>query len=1035
MRLPLLGAATLLLHSATAIFADEAWNVDYHYPLLGLPKEDTTLFHRPNPASKASLIYTLSEHAVLGAVNPRDGSIVWRQLLSPDATISASTFLRAGQGQDVIVTGTGGEVSAWSAADGRLVWSRHLEGSIKDVEILELNDGSESTAKDAIVLTGGEDPAIHRLDGSSGDLKWTQKIDSGDAPFQLSASATDVFAILLHKTMLGYIKIKVLSFDPVTGRKIDEHSLNSENELASAESIVSVGANSASPIIAWTDAAYTVLKVNIIGTKTVASFNIGKHDEHTVQRIRIHAPYHTTAVAHFLVHFETDASHWAEVYHIDLNKNKVEKAYSLPQVAGKGSFSTSNLDANVYFTRITTSEILTVASDSHGVLGRWPLGDLAVGAVAGEIVSPIHSVSEVSLKGSDVSAVRSAVLLSTGDWVLIRGGTPVWQRPEMLASTVSATFATTAEVEAFAHELEIEAHSNVISAYIHRVTRHVQDLQKLPELLLGLPQRFQNGVFGTTAESSVSGDVFGFHQIIACVTNNNRVVALDAAAANKILWSKDVGELQIPGPWRRPIIKTAANGVLYVQVDGRPPQVALNATTGADVAIPDVTLKAPDANTVFFRSQPDGVVAGSKPGIRSGGALWHFVVSDDERIVKFVPRPVDDPVASIGKVLGDRRVLYKYLSPNIALLVTANRAAGSATFSVLDTITGTTLHADLQQNVDLTAPISAIITENWFAYSYTAETAPNMPKGHYLVVGELFESSAPNDRGMLGENVNSSSLENPPKPYVLSKSYQIPEAISTLAITRTRQGITSRQLLAVLADSSSIIGIPYQVLDPRRPVGRDPTKDEQMEGLVRYIPIIEFDPKWYLNHKREVVGVWDIITSPALVESTSLVFAYGMDLFGTRLTPSSSFDVLGKDFNKFQMLATVAGLAIVTFVVAPLVRFLLQRGTRYANTRTGHSQTGEPEMALCLSMTVGELYTSEVNNKVKDIELNYICVGAEVVTSTARPGSYAVCEQTMTTKRLCHDGSGFLISLMAIVGVWSPLSCRRVRAISPAICP
>jgi hypothetical protein len=140
-----------------------------------------------------------------------------------------------------------------------------------------------------------------------------------------------------------------------------------------------------------------------------------------------------------------------------------------------------------------------------------------------------------------------------------------------------------------------------------------------------------------------------------------------------------------------------------------------------------------------------------------------------------------------------------------------------------------------------------------------------------------------------------------------------------LAVTQTRQGITSRQLLAVLDDSNSIVGIPRGFIDPRRPVGRDATKNEQMEGLMRYAPVIEFDPKWVLNHAREVVGIKDVITSPALLESTSLVFAYGLDVFGTRLSPSFNFDMLGKDFNKFQMLATVAALAVVTFVVTPLV--------------------------------------------------------------------------------------------------------------------
>ena len=95
-----------------------------------------------------------------------------------------------------------------------------------------------------------------------------------------------------------------------------------------------------------------------------------------------------------------------------------------------------------------------------------------------------------------------------------------------------------------------------------------------------------------------------------------------------------------------------------------------------------------------------------------------------------------------------------------------------------------------------------------------------------------------------------------------------------------------------------------------------------MEGLVKYAPVIEFDPKWHLNHAREVLGIKNVITSPAVLESTSLVFAYGLDVFGTRLSPSFNFDMLGKDFNKFQMLATVAALAVVTFVVTPLVSLL-----------------------------------------------------------------------------------------------------------------
>ena len=225
----------------------------------------------------------------------------------------------------------------------------------------------------------------------------------------------------------------------------------------------------------------------------------------------------------------------------------------------------------------------------------------------------------------------------------------------------------------------------------------------------------------------------------------------------------------------------------------------------------------------------------------------------------------------------------------------------------------------MHEDVDVTRPIASTISENWFSYSYTSVTTQSGAKGHNIVVGEMYESQLPNDRGPRGTLTNSSTIEFGYEPHIMTQTYHIAEPISHMAVTQTRQGITSRLLLAVLPESKAIVGIPRSIVDPRRPIGRDPTSTEAMEGLVRYDPVLRFDPKWYLTHQREVVGIDSITTSPALLESTSLIFAYGLDLFGTRASPSFSFDVLGKDFNKLQMLATVAALALGTLVVAPLV--------------------------------------------------------------------------------------------------------------------
>ncbi len=50
-----------------------------------------------------------------------------------------------------------------------------------------------------------------------------------------------------------------------------------------------------------------------------------------------------------------------------------------------------------------------------------------------------------------------------------------------------------------------------------------------------------------------------------------------------------------------------------------------------------------------------------------------------------------------------------------------------------------------------------------------------------------------------------------------------------------------------------------------------------------------------------------------------MVFAYGHDLFFTRLAPSNTFDVLSKSFNKVQLVLTIVGLTIAILITKPIV--------------------------------------------------------------------------------------------------------------------
>jgi outer membrane protein assembly factor BamB len=161
------------LAPAAAIFEDDAYHIDFHYALLGLPKHEATFFQRPYAGSKASLLYSISEDQTIGAINPKDGALVWRQ--RPSSEPRGKGHLRAGSEQDVVISAVGDRVTAWSSSDGRLVWETSIDGAIiEDLEILEQEDGiTKDQAKDAIVLLAERDHGVKRLDGKTGRVKWT----------------------------------------------------------------------------------------------------------------------------------------------------------------------------------------------------------------------------------------------------------------------------------------------------------------------------------------------------------------------------------------------------------------------------------------------------------------------------------------------------------------------------------------------------------------------------------------------------------------------------------------------------------------------------------------------------------------------------------------------------------------------------------------------------------------------------------------------------------------------------------------------
>lgn len=970
-----LGWLTLLLFGnvCSAIYADEAYETDWHQALLGVPQRHTTFFHQPSRDSKATLLYTLSKKNVLGAINPRDGSLIWRQQLGNFSdTREHRGFFVAARNEDHVISAFGEDVRAWNAADGRLVWGWRTSGSIKYLETLPTADQGQ----DAVVLCeeGAHRYVVRRLDGRTGELKWEHKDDSGDVAYGVSTALNKVYLVSLHPAVLKGFKIKVTELNIKNGAAIDHYTLSSEGEVQSADSIKHFEAHAATPFIAWTDKDLRALKINGLGSKKIATIELSNTREDPLKDITIHAAPNAAKQVHFLIHHQSEMSHWAEVYHLDLAQGSAIPLYEIPRMIGPGVFSAGIAEDKAHFARITNDEIKLYSLTSEIPLSTRKIFLKSL-RLPDKSVGVQHAITEVISKASSQYAVRSAVLLSSGDMELVRDDKSLWIRHESLAGIVAAQWARSSIAKSLAEEIAHESQVGVLQAYFHRLKRHARGLQEFPSLAQSFIQSLIMQLTGGTVLPSASilyRDSFGFRKSLIVAREDGIVSSLDVTRQGEPLWSTKVVNLDPGQKWQVLSIEISDNVAevrgmngefSHVQInDGKvlkyqPGGLVAKLKTSLSLPLPDGTSVVAAVNTDGSLGQglerssidlPLTVVTSGDDGNLRGWSLtpgarplpaWQFRPGPDEFIASTATRPLSDPVASIGKALGDRNVLYKYLSRNLLLVITASSVLSTATIILLDTSSGKELYTTIHTGVDITKPIVSTMSENWFAYSYYSETLlpprnisttnPEPSRSHHLVVSELFESPIPNDRGPLGSTSNISSLhpsspsEGLPKnynPYVLSMAFTIPGPISSMFVSSTTQGITPRTLLCVLPTHNAIMAIPRSVLDPRRPVGRDPTPAEAEEGLFRYAPFIDFEPKWFLNHKREVLGIQSIVTTPSRLESTTLLFAYGaLDLFGTRVQPIGGFDVLGKGFGKLQLVGTVSAFAVGTAFLGPLV--------------------------------------------------------------------------------------------------------------------
>jgi len=313
-----------------------------------------------------------------------------------------------------------------------------------------------------------------------------------------------------------------------------------------------------------------------------------------------------------------------------------------------------------------------------------------------------------------------------------------------------------------------------------------------------------------------------------------------------------------------------------------------------------------DAPKMFVVTEREGTLTGNLLTVSNQAVsltpVWNLV-SPGTKILKIRTRRSEEKVHSAGRVMADRSVLFKYMNPNLALVMSEGLDSSSKTFitvQVVDLVTGKVFFSATHKKV--LPPFHSVHSENWAVYSYFNDKARRTE----LVSLEMYEGK---------EQANAtifSSIDNMVVPLVERQAYILPISdVVAIEETITGKGITSKHLL-VASSQGSVLDLPLHMVDPRRPALSTPAHLRE-PGIPPYTPELPVPHESILNYNQSVEGIQGIVTSPSGLESTVLVFIHGLDLYGTRIAPSKGFDLIKDDFEHLMIAAVLVGLLAASY--------------------------------------------------------------------------------------------------------------------------
>jgi len=306
---------------------------------------------------------------------------------------------------------------------------------------------------------------------------------------------------------------------------------------------------------------------------------------------------------------------------------------------------------------------------------------------------------------------------------------------------------------------------------------------------------------------------------------------------------------------------------------------------------------------------------------------WKFTISNSEETIFSTAhweKENQETTIQPAMVVDGSDVMFKHYNPNYFALTTKVKR-GSDTdlgFYIINGVSGATVFKSSQKFVSFDRPINVLMVENWALVSY-GSYRDNLNE---LWVVEMFEPTVEKSALNLittyfdkADDFSQYTSYSPAAPMIYQLSFVFPSFIKTLTVTKTEQGITSRNILAVLS-TNQIYNLDRRTINARRPMvdGKVPREKLHEYEFPPYVPQIGFNPLNVLNYYVPLEGLSQIKAIATNLESSSLVFAYGFDMYFSRVSPEKTFDMLSDDFNYPIIFLTMIGVTIGTIVVRAL---------------------------------------------------------------------------------------------------------------------